>query len=218
MPRVRATLTRLPKRVLELPGGFDLYQRLVGAPEAKRRFVHDYVRPQLGERVLDVGCGTGALCALMPDGVSYVGVDVDADYVDAARERYGPRAEFVCSPIETYAPRPGEEFDVAIAFGVFHHLDDEQVRAGLQVVRNALKPGGRLVISEPVREATQGRVESFLKSHDRGRFIRTEQEYVRLVESAFDAVRARAAAGTYRIPFTLVVVEGTAASRPSATS
>ena len=197
------------RRMLELPRVFDVYQRLIGGPDSKRRFVEEFVRPRAGDRVLDIGCGTGALCEYIPDGVSYVGVDVDETYVEAARARFGERGEFVCSPIERYRPRDGELFDIAFAFGVFHHLDDAQVQAALDVARTALKEGGRLVLSEPCRTPQDGRFETFLKDRDRGRFIRTRDGYARLVGRTFRNVDARLVERSYRIPFTVVIVEAT---------
>jgi SAM-dependent methyltransferase len=200
-------LVGLRQRILEVPRGFDLYQRVIGGPGAKRLFVEEFVRPRTGERVLDVGCGTGALCSYMPRGVEYVGVDVDARYVESARERYPGRGEFVRADVAELPSADVGTFDAAIAFGVLHHLDDEQVRAALGVVRRLLRPGGRLVASEPTQTDAAGRAERFLMEHDRGRFIRPVDDYVALAESAFPRVSARVVPGTYRIPFSVAVLE-----------
>jgi SAM-dependent methyltransferase len=200
------------KRILEIPGGFDLYQRVVGAPGAKRYFVQEVVRPRAGERVLDLGCGTGALCEYVPREAEYVGVDVDPDYVARARERFGGRAEFLRADIADLPVEAGRAFDVIMAFGVVHHLDDVQVGSTFAASRGRLAPAGRFVAAEPVARPSAGRFERFLMRHDRGRFIRSEDEYVRLAEAAFGRVSARAASGTYRIPFTVLLLEAGAAS------
>ncbi len=187
--------------LLELPAGFDLYQRLVGAPGSKKRFVEEFARPEPGESVLDLGCGTGALFGLMPDGVDYVGVDLDARYVAAARARHGDRAEFVHSDATAYAP--GREFDLAVAYGVLHHLDDDGARGLLRAARGAR----RFVAAEPCPTARSGALERFLMRHDRGRFVREEREYVRLAREVFERVESRLVPGTYRIPYTLVVLD-----------
>ena len=197
---------------LALPAVFDVFQRLVGAPGSKRRFIEEFVRVGDGDRVLDIGCGTGALRTYMPPGVSYVGVDVSERYVAAARRRFGPRDRFVCSDIAGFRPAAGDHFDVAVAYGVFHHLDDAHARTAFALVREALKPDGRLVIAEPCFVRGQGRVESYLMEHDRGKFVRTENEYVGLAETSFGHVRTRLAPGTYRVPYTLVVLEATGGS------
>jgi SAM-dependent methyltransferase len=191
------------KSVLELPAGFDLYQRLVGAPGSKRRFVDEFVRPEPGQRVLDLGCGTGALFGFMPEGVRYVGVDLDAGYVAAARARYGEPAEFIHGDATTYAP--DGDFDVAICYGVVHHLADEQARGLIRVARAAR----RFVAAEPCSTPEAGAFESFLMRSDRGRHVRTEDGYARLAREAFRLVESRLVPGTYRIPYTLVVLNCT---------
>ena len=188
------------RRVLELPRGFDLYQQVIGAAASKRRFVEEFVRPSANARVLDLGCGTGALFASMPVGVDYVGVDVDGSYVAAARSHYGDRATFVHADATTY--RPEGAFDVAIAYGVLHHLDDAKARDLLRVACVA----ARFVAAEPCLTAETGSFESFVMRHDRGRHIRTEAGYVRLARERFPNVRSDVVQGTYRIPFTLAII------------
>lgn len=193
----------MPPSVLDLPAGFDLYQRLVGAPRSKRTFVAEFARPRAGDRVLELGCGTGALLALMPAGVDYLGVDLDERYVEAARARYGGRAEFVHADAATY--RPDREFDLAVAYGVLHHLDDAQARGLLGAARAAR----RFAAAEPCPTPRAGPFESFLMRHDRGRFVRREEEYVRLAREVFERVESSLVEGTYRIPYTLVLLDCT---------
>ena len=173
----------------------------MGAPASKRRFVVEVVAPRPGDRVLDLGCATGALVGYMPDGVEYVGVDVDPVYIDAARDRYGDRATFVVADATRY--RPDHTFDVAIAYGLLHHLDDDQVRRLLQVAG----AGRRFVAAEPCATPSAGPLESFLMRHDRGKHVRSEAEYASLVSEAFDRVDSHLLLGTYRIPYTLAIVD-----------
>lgn len=192
----------MPPSVLDLARGFELYQALVGASRSKRRFVEGFVRPKAGDRVLDLGCGTGALLGFMPAGVEYVGVDVDERYIAAARKRYGARAEFVCADGTSY--QPDRTYDLAVAYGVLHHLDDAHVRALLGVATAAT----RFVAAEPCTTPGSAALERWVMAHDRGRFIRSEEAYLDLVRTAFPQASAELVPGTYRIPFTLVVLDG----------
>lgn len=194
----------MPPSVLDLARGFELYQALVGASRSKRRFVEGFVRPRPGDRVLDLGCGTGALLGFMPEGVEYVGVDVDERYIAAARKRYGTRAEFVCADGTSYEPEG--TYDLAVAYGVLHHLDDAQARSLLDVATAA----SRFVAAEPCATPGSAALERWMMAHDRGRFIRNEEAYLDLVRTAFPQVSAELVPGTYRIPFTLVVLDGPA--------
>jgi SAM-dependent methyltransferase len=197
----------IAKRLLEVPGGFDLWQRIVGAPESKRRFVSEHVRARSSDRVLDLGCGTGALLEHLPATVAYVGVDLDPGYVKSARQRHGDRGEFVCADISEYEPT--REFDLVIAYGVLHHLDDLQLERTLAIARAALATGGgRAVFAEPCRTTGQGRVERFLIDNDRGRYVRPVDDYVAAARKQFAEVAADIVTGTYRVPYSMVMLEG----------
>ena len=96
-------------------------------------------------RVLDVGCGTGALlrraAGCFPD-AGLVGVDAAAGMIEAAREG-GTPANLVCAPVE-HLPFDDGEFDLVLSTVSFHHWEDQQ--KGLQEIGRVLAPGGSLVL------------------------------------------------------------------------
>ena len=87
-------LTKM-KTLLDRPELFDAYQAAVGANHAKQQFVANWVRPESGDRVLDIGCGTGAVVPFLPPEVEITGIDIHAPYVEAARARFGSRGTFL---------------------------------------------------------------------------------------------------------------------------
>ena len=189
---------------------FDLHQRLVGGRDSKRRFVEEHVGPQPTDRVLDIGSGTGALRERMPEAISYLGVEINPAYVEAARSRFGDAGEFICSDIGAFELPAGQTFDFAIAYGVFHHLDDETSRRAIAIAAAGLREGGRLVMAEPCwLPGRQGWFERLLMRFDRGSFIRTIDEYVALFEGRFEAIATRILADSYRVPYTMVVIDAT---------
>src|SRR5215475_166091 len=86
----------LARSPLSLASVFDLCQWMVGAPACHRRFLRDFIMPKPGDRVVDLGCGTGGTFRYFPDGISYVGLDINPHYIRAAQERYPGRGTFVC--------------------------------------------------------------------------------------------------------------------------
>jgi SAM-dependent methyltransferase len=197
----------LRQRVLGLPRGYELFQRLVGAPRSKEYFVEQHVRAKPGDRVLDLGSGTGAMLYFLPGGVRYTGVEIDPGYVERATEAFKGRGEFVCADITAY--QPTSEFDLVIAYGVLHHLDDAQVLAAIDVAHRALRPGGRALFDEPCRREGQGRLEQIIMDRDRGAHIRAIADYVGLVSNRFAEVSTDLDTNHYRIPYSSIIIEAT---------
>ena len=57
----------------------------------------------------------------------YVGIDIDAEYVTGARSRYGDRATFRLGPLVEDTMTEEAHYDLVLAWGVLHHLDDDRV-------------------------------------------------------------------------------------------
>lgn len=111
---------------------------------ANARFVSDLglpvvelLSPRPGERILDLGCGDGALSvALLERGCEVLGVDSSPEMVAAARRR-GVKAEVM----EGQSLRFGEQFDAVFTNAALHWMT--QPGRVLDGVWRALRPGGR---------------------------------------------------------------------------
>jgi 2-polyprenyl-3-methyl-5-hydroxy-6-metoxy-1,4-benzoquinol methylase len=99
--------------------------------------------PEGSVRVLDVGCGCGALARELRSLVPRVtGIDRDEASVIRAR-RLGPDdIEYVLGDILDHPFAPGS-FDAVVSIASLHHMD---MRAGLARMRELARPGGRLVV------------------------------------------------------------------------
>ncbi len=98
-----------------------------------------------GNRVLDVGCGTGVILDFLPRGIEYLGIDLSAEYIEAAARRFGDRAQFWVGDVNELKLDADERYDIVIAFGLLHHLDDHEVSRLARTVRKLLVPEGRFV-------------------------------------------------------------------------
>ena len=102
--------------------------------------VLDLLEPRPGERILDLGCGDGALTAeLVRRGCSVVGLDTGLDMVRAARER-GIDAHVG----DGHSLGFKSEFDAVFSNAALHWMKADPARVVAGVAR-ALRPGGRFV-------------------------------------------------------------------------
>jgi SAM-dependent methyltransferase len=106
-----------------------------------------------GDRVLDVGCGTGRLTRwiadkVAPDGAA-IGIDPLIDRVAIARAR-SPGVSFEVGRAEDLSAFPDASFDVVCLSAVFHWVPDKP--RALSEIRRVLRPGGRMGLTTMPRE------------------------------------------------------------------
>lgn len=98
-----------------------------------------------GKRALDIGCGDGALAAILRErGADVAGIDADPLMIEAARRRL-PDADFRVADAVSL-PFPDGSFDLAFLVTVLCLAGNRG--AILREAARVLKPGGRLVVGE----------------------------------------------------------------------
>jgi ubiquinone/menaquinone biosynthesis C-methylase UbiE len=129
----------------------DLWERLPAEPEIpdrdrRERLLRQHLRE--GDRVLDLGCGTGWAAALAHarGAATSVGADVAEAALARARAAHaGPQFELV--PFDGPLPFDDNAFDLVWASEVIEHVAD--TARWLSEVRRVLGPGGRLLLTTP---------------------------------------------------------------------
>jgi len=97
--------------------------------------------PKPGERILDVGCGTGQLTAdIAKAGADVIGLDVSPQMIKAARQNY-PDLRFEVADIA--ATSYDSKFDAVFSNAALHWVKNQE--GAIKAIARALKPGGRLV-------------------------------------------------------------------------
>lgn len=198
-----------PRRILGIPMVYSLFRKFVGRDSVRRSYAEEYIRARPGQRVLDIGCGPGDMLNYLPK-VEYVGFDMDRGYIEAARQRFGTRGTFFCEPVNEGVNVQPTSFDIVIAHGVLHHLDDDEAAALFRIAHTALKPGGRLLTFDGCYADGQGALARFFVSRDRGRHVRHANDYVALARTVFDDVKPSVRHNLIRIPYTHLIMECTA--------
>ena len=101
-----------------------------------------------GEWLLDVGCGTGTLLAVVrrvAPAVSVVGADLATEMLGAARAKLADEVPLVAADAAGLPFQTGS-FDVVVSSSSFHYWPDPG--AGLAELGRVLRPGGRLVVTD----------------------------------------------------------------------
>lgn len=137
-----------------MQAGPDLYKRLApfydwmsrgllapfGGDTRFRNEVVDAWSVRAGDRVLELGCGTGLMTRiLLQRGAVVTGVDRSAPMLVRAKAR-APYATFIRTDVTAF--RPEGTFDRVILSYILHELDSPARHAALALARAALAPGG----------------------------------------------------------------------------
>ena len=147
IPRTRGFVWHWARR-------YDLLMALVtlGREQAFRQRIADLARLQSGERVLDVGCGTGTLALVARQRVGETGrvsgIDPSPQMIARASHKAVRRdlaIDFQVGVIEQLS-FPDQSFDAVLSTFMMHHLPDDLKRQGLAEIVRVLKPGGRLLV------------------------------------------------------------------------
>lgn len=124
----------------------DRYEQLMG--RWSRRLAPSLIRFGVlhdGDRVLDMGCGTGSLTFALPEFAnvgSAVGIDLTEPYVAAARSKNSDaRLSFDVGDARAL-PYPDASFDRAFSLLVLHFIPD--ARKAVEEMRRVVRPGGTI--------------------------------------------------------------------------
>lgn len=119
-----------------------------GLYEGNHAFVWEYgasllklLDPQAGERILDLGCGTGQLTQKIAEsGVVVQGIDSSLSMIAKARSNY-PQLDFAVADARNFQVE--QLFDAVFSNAVLHWI--KEADAAIDCIEKALKPGGRFV-------------------------------------------------------------------------
>lgn len=104
--------------------------------------IYEWLSPQKGEQILDVGCGTGDLTKkIQEDGANVIGVDSSLEMVNAAKAKFSAinfqQADARDLPFHN-------AFDAVFSNAVLHWIPEKE--KAIASIHQALKKGGRMVV------------------------------------------------------------------------
>ena len=172
-----------------LPNDYDAFAAAYAADNESNAWNAHYERPAMlrlaepvaGRRVLDAGCGAGALSeALLERGAAVTGIDSSRGLLELASGRVGGRAEFRQGDLAAPLPFADGAFDLVVASLVMHYLRDWEPT--LREFHRVLVPGGRLVISthHPFMDHPLAGGEDYFATYDFGETWRRGEHEVQM--------------------------------------
>ena len=141
---------------LRFPGLTRFFDPLIRVAVPERRFKQRLVEqaaPEPGQRILDVGCGTGTLSMLVESAqpeAEVIGLDADPEILEQARgkaEAGAARVRFD-QGFSTELPYEDDWFDLVLSTLFFHHLTGVDKRATAAEIARVLRPGGELHVAD----------------------------------------------------------------------
>jgi len=116
----------------------------------KSRMIGKFSRPHAGERVLDIGCGSGVISDVLRSfGASVIAIDGNRDAIAYARRTFGDRViEFRLGQVDEVTAEPGS-IDRSYCLEVIEHLYVNQVESLFTRVRDLTRPAGTLTLTTP---------------------------------------------------------------------
>ena len=196
------------RSILERPLVYQSFQLVGGYFGARIKSMRAFLPIEPGARVADIGCGPGFIVERLPTTISYCGFDTDAKYIAYANARFGDKGRFFHRPFDALAARDHGPFDIVMMNGVLHHLNDDEVHQILEIVRPALRAGGRLFTLDGCYVEGQSIAVRLLLGLDRGRHIRTEDGYRKLVACHFSSLEVHVDHRLSWGPYTWIVMLG----------
>jgi SAM-dependent methyltransferase len=157
----------------------------VGRRALARRLLERYARAGANgyrPRLLEIGCGSGALLQDLQEQNSVYGMDVADAALKICRER---GLNCVSMGDVTALPYGDGAFDTVVAIDVLEHIDDEL--AAMREIHRVMKPGGTLVVTVPAFRMLWSRRDI---DHHHKRRYRVAEIRKRLTDSGFKVMKA----------------------------
>ena len=150
--------TYILMKILEsAPGRYDRGIRLLTLGRLDKAYDRLTSRITKGQKVLDIGCGTGALTIRAAlKGAKVKGIDVNAQMLEIAQKRTDEAhltgsIELHEMGVAELENEDAESYDVVMSGLCFSELNGDELNYALQETKRILKPGGLLLIADEVR-------------------------------------------------------------------
>ena len=133
---------------------------------------------------------------------------MNENYVEFANDKWSNRGDikFIHGTVGELDLKNFNKYDVVVAMALIHHLSDEDAKQLFSFAAQVLNQGGILVTYDNVFIENQHWLAKWLIKNDRGKHVRTQEEYKKLVAPYFNNFTTRVLHDTLRIPYTILTM------------
>tara|TARA_B100000780_G_C20985065_1_gene393781 strand:+ start:222 stop:812 length:591 start_codon:yes stop_codon:yes gene_type:complete len=169
------------KKVLNFPILYKLSQKIFLADNFRKKILKKLITNE-DLNILDIGCGPGNMVKYLSFN-KYFGFDSDQKYIDYASKKY-KKCNFFCEIFSETSVQKIDKIDTVILFGLLHHISNKETLELFKNIKLSLKKNFKIIILDPVFENGQNPIAKFLIQNDRGKFVRTSDEYSKLFKKS----------------------------------
>ncbi|WP_336212266.1 class I SAM-dependent methyltransferase [Nonomuraea sp. LPB2021202275-12-8] len=162
---------------MDHPRAYELISAIGFAGSRRATFTRlaALAKPRAGDRILDVGCGTGYLTRVLAPVVTpaghVTGLDPSSAMIEYARGRAPGNCGYEVGEGQNL-PFPDGSYDAVVSSLALHHIPADARQEALREMFRVLRPGGRLVIAEfrppahPLARRLVGLLSAHVMRHD----------------------------------------------------
>jgi len=198
------------RSLLSNPRIYDFFQFVIGGKSARKFIVENYINNMINEggAILDVGCGTGYLLDYLDRNLKaeYLGYDLDHRYIDFAQRKYGSMGKFVCKSVTDIDLIDQGPFDVILAMGLLHHLNDKESRDLLSLCSRFVSDRGKVIFLDGLFVEGQSVMRKAILNNDRGKYVRSLEGYTDLIAPFFKKVETLVKPDLFYLPYTASII------------
>ena len=190
------------------PTIYDAAQMFIRGKRFESIFIKNFLKIHPGMRVLDLGCGTGWLYPLVKRlNCQYKGIDVCEKRIQKCKERFGDPKAFQTAKVGNPENLSDNAYDIVVAFGLLHHLDDKEGMLLADQASEALGKSGRFLTIDGVLLEKQKILRRLILQMDRGKFIRNQQQYEKILSKRFKKFNSYIEKNLFLLPYDLFIYE-----------
>jgi len=107
------------------------------------------------------------------------------------KKKYKERGKFFCKRFSDKDLKKLPKFDYILLLGILHHLNDNQIKKLMILIKKILKRKGNIIIEDPIFVKNQNPIAKFIIKMDRGCNVKNKKDYIKLISKYFKKVESK---------------------------